>query len=262
MIEPLFCTVVQVPQKARAALHVHEAQLALLLQLVRTILQSSGAMSGSGYRLAAVDIINHLTRCQVPHDMHFTSHIDKCMSSRRIEGIPFYQCGLHWAESYKLYLHGGQAVDLQPEEPRAGLRSSDTALLRVRLSRFNTAVLRIVAADVAGLPDSEQVPQENLQFSKAHQCFLPQWQSEVCFGIDVWAWEQVRQAAAGFVEAHDRTLDRILGEAASLGSKGWQPGEQELEAATLVLQLLARLVPYHQKHPSSAAIDLRIKAYQ
>lgn len=50
-----------------------------------------------------------------------------------------------------------QAIDLQPEEPRAGQRSSDTTSLRVRLSRFNTAVLRVVAANVAGLPDSEQV---------------------------------------------------------------------------------------------------------
>lgn len=56
---------VQVPPKARAALHVHEAQLALLLRLVRTALQASGAASGSGYRLAAVDIIHQLTRCQV-----------------------------------------------------------------------------------------------------------------------------------------------------------------------------------------------------
>ncbi len=73
---------------------------------------------------------------------------------------------------------------------------------------------------------------------------------------------QVRQAAAGFVEAHGRTLERVLTEAASAGAKGWQPGEAELEAAALVLQLLARLVPYHQKHPSSTAIDLRLKAYQ
>lgn len=73
---------------------------------------------------------------------------------------------------------------------------------------------------------------------------------------------QVRQAAAGFVEAHGRTLERVLTEAASTGAKGWQPGEAELEAAALVLQLLARLVPYHQKHPSSTAIDLRLKAYQ
>ena len=70
---------------------------------------------------------------------------------------------------------------------------------------------------------------------------------------------QVRQAAAAFVEAHARTLERIIGEA---GSKSWQPGEAELEAAALVLQLLARLVPYHAAHPSTAAVDLRLKAYQ
>lgn len=72
----------------------------------------------------------------------------------------------------------------------------------------------------------------------------------------------MRQAAGGFVEAHERTLERILSEAASPGSKGWHPEEQELEAAALVLQLMARLVPYHQKYPSNAAIDLRVKAYQ
>jgi hypothetical protein len=77
-----------------------------------------------------------------------------------------------------------------------------------------------------------------------------------------WAFEQVRQAAAAFVDAHARALERMLGDAASLGSKGWQPGEPDLEAATLVLQLLARLVPHHLAHPSSAAVDLRLKAYQ
>ena len=81
-------------------------------------------------------------------------------------------------------------------------------------------------------------------------------------GVEMGPITQVRQAAAGFVEAHERTLERILSEAASPGSKGWQPGDQELEAAALLLQLLARLVPYHQKHPSTAAIDLRVKAYQ
>ncbi len=63
----------QVPPKARAALHVHEAQLALLLRLLRSALQASGAGSGSGYRLAAVDIINQLTRCQVRALLHLQS---------------------------------------------------------------------------------------------------------------------------------------------------------------------------------------------
>ena len=34
---------------------------------------------------------------------------------------------------------------------------TDTSSLRVRLGRFNVAVLRVVTASVAGLPDSEQV---------------------------------------------------------------------------------------------------------
>jgi hypothetical protein len=53
----------QAVPKARAALRVHEAQLALLLRLVRSALQSPSA--GSGHRLAAVDIINQLVHCQV-----------------------------------------------------------------------------------------------------------------------------------------------------------------------------------------------------
>ncbi len=47
-------------------------------------------------------------------------------------------------------------MDLQPEEPRVDSKT-DTSSLRVRLGRFNVAVLRVVTASVAGLPDSEQV---------------------------------------------------------------------------------------------------------
>ena len=47
-------------------------------------------------------------------------------------------------------------MDLQPEEPRADSKSN-TSSLRVRLGRFNIAVLRVVTASLAGLPDSEQV---------------------------------------------------------------------------------------------------------
>lgn len=54
----------QVSPKARAAPHVLKANLGLLLRLVRTALQASGAMSSSGYRPAAVDINNQrAARC-------------------------------------------------------------------------------------------------------------------------------------------------------------------------------------------------------
>lgn len=55
---------VQVPPKARAALQVNEARLALLLQAVRTSLQLPA--SAHSFRLAAVDITNQLAHCQVP----------------------------------------------------------------------------------------------------------------------------------------------------------------------------------------------------
>ena len=50
-----------------------------------------------------------------------------------------------------------QAVDLQPEEPATVSHHSEHVSLRERLLRFNVAVLRIVAAACAGLPDSKQV---------------------------------------------------------------------------------------------------------
>ena len=49
-----------------------------------------------------------------------------------------------------------QAVDLQPEEPATVTQHSAHVSLRERLLRFNVAVLRIVAAACAGLPDSKQ----------------------------------------------------------------------------------------------------------
>ena len=64
------------------------------------------------------------------------------------------------------------------------------------------------------------------------------------------------------MEAHGRALERLLEEAGSAGSRGWVPGAAELEAAALVLQLLARLVPLHARQPSPVALDLRLRAYQ
>ncbi len=55
---------VQVPPKARVALQVNEARLALLLQAVRASLQAQ-TPSAASFRLAAVDITAQLARCQV-----------------------------------------------------------------------------------------------------------------------------------------------------------------------------------------------------
>lgn len=56
----------QVAPKARAALHVHEAQLALLLALVQGAMsRDTEIMDGSsGHRLAAITLITELTHCQ------------------------------------------------------------------------------------------------------------------------------------------------------------------------------------------------------
>ena len=168
----------QVAPKARAALHVHEAQLALLLALVQ------GAMSpdadamiggGGGHRLAAITVITELAHCQ--------ASLPACCKSM-LAGMCALVCSPLWrimmivlegstagnlgVELYIVFgvtclLQGcpqvwflAQAVDLQPEEPRADSKT-DTSSLRVRLGRFNIAVLRVANASVAGLPDSEQV---------------------------------------------------------------------------------------------------------
>lgn len=54
----------QVPPKARVALQVNEARLALLLQALRASLQAQ-APSAASFRLAAVEMTAQLSRCQV-----------------------------------------------------------------------------------------------------------------------------------------------------------------------------------------------------
>lgn len=56
----------QVAPKARAALHVHEAQLALLLALVQGAMSPDAdtADGGGGHRLAAITLITELAHCQ------------------------------------------------------------------------------------------------------------------------------------------------------------------------------------------------------
>ncbi|CAK0757624.1 hypothetical protein CVIRNUC_002556 [Coccomyxa viridis] len=120
-----------------------------------------------------------------------------------------------------------QAIDLQPEEPAAVLQHSKHTSLRERLLRFNVAVLRVVAAACAGLPHSKQMS----------------------------------AAAAEFVAAHRGALERMLGDAAALGTRAWQPGADDLEAAALALQLLQALAPHHREHRTAAAQDLWSKAF-
>jgi hypothetical protein len=51
----------------------------------------------------------------------------------------------------------------------------------------------------------------------------------------------VRAQAAEFVDAHPELLARLLSEAASPGSMTWAPGDEELEQASLAVQLVAGL---------------------
>lgn len=98
------------------------------------------------------------------------------------------------------------ALDVQPEEPGFGSLSWETSF-RHRLHLLLTPTLRLVLALVTGLPDSPFV----------------------------------RQQAAGFIEAHSRTLVRIMHDVASPGVRGWEPSEMELQQGLLAAQLLTEL---------------------
>jgi hypothetical protein len=55
---------------------------------------------------------------------------------------------------------------------------------------------------------------------------------------------EAREQVAAFVEAHARSLARVLRDAASPGVRGWEPSDSELEEAALAAQLLAELAPH------------------
>ncbi len=52
---------------------------------------------------------------------------------------------------------------------------------------------------------------------------------------------EVQGAACLFIRTFHRTLQHILDDAASMGTRLWEPGTQELKLATLVLQLLTQV---------------------
>ena len=68
-------------------------------------------------------------------------------------------------------------------------------------------------------------------------------------------------AAAEFVAAHHGALERMLGDAAALGTRAWQPGPDDLEAAALALQLLRALAPRHRERRTAAVQDLWSRAF-
>ena len=53
---------------------------------------------------------------------------------------------------------------------------------------------------------------------------------------------EVQGAACLFIRTHHHTLQSILADAASPGTRLWEPGTQELRLATLVLQLLTQVL--------------------
>ncbi|KAL4457392.1 hypothetical protein ABPG75_012257 [Micractinium tetrahymenae] len=118
-----------------------------------------------------------------------------------------------------------RAIDLQPEEPGFG-QYTGAASLRQRLHQLLTPLLRLVLAIVTALPNSSAV----------------------------------REQALSFVDAHARTLTRVLHDAASPGIRGWEPGDAELEEATLAVQLLAELAPVRDL--LQAAPQLQEAAYR
>eukprot|EP00887_Chlorella_sp_A99_P002898 scaffold6.g2898.t1 len=118
-----------------------------------------------------------------------------------------------------------RALDLQPEEPGFA-QLSGAASLRARLHALFTPALRLALSIASALPASGPV----------------------------------REQAGAFVDAHTRALVRVLYDAASPGVRGWEPGDAELEEATLAVQLLSELAG--QRPPLAIAPQLQEAAYR
>ncbi|KAK9817460.1 hypothetical protein WJX74_003584 [Apatococcus lobatus] len=72
---------------------------------------------------------------------------------------------------------------------------------------------------------------------------------------------EVQAAACLFIRTHHHTLQSILIDAASPGTRLWEPGTQELRLATLVLQLLTQ-VPGDQQSLPECSADLKDSAFR
>ncbi|GLC49201.1 hypothetical protein PLESTB_000193200 [Pleodorina starrii] len=111
------------------------------------------------------------------------------------------------------------ALDIVPDDPataplRGGLSAFPSASVssdsvRFRLNALTAPLLRLLLTVLAALPDSAAV----------------------------------RADAAAFASAHHKLLCRLMADAAGVGTRGWAPGDMELELADLALGLLVRLVP-------------------
>jgi len=125
-------------------------------------------------------------------------------------------------------LSGCQILGLQPEEPGFASAGSIVSTLRQRLHLLITPALRLVLAIFTALPHSAPV----------------------------------REQTVAFISAHSRTLARILRDAASPGVRGWEPGDEELDEATLVLQLLTHVAPSAWLVSPGVAAQLQEAAYR
>ena len=120
-----------------------------------------------------------------------------------------------------------KCIDLQPEEP--GFGSASTAatttdsLMSLRHSLFQiiSPALRLVLTLITALPHSGPV----------------------------------REQTTVFVSTHARAFARILREAASAGVRGWEPGDGEIEQATLVVQLLCELAQHRVDAPVPVVVQ-------
>lgn len=108
-----------------------------------------------------------------------------------------------------------QIIDIQPEEPgfsSTTVAAAAGATIRQRLHSIIAPLLRLIVTLLLALPGNTAA----------------------------------REQTAAFAVAHARTLARLLRDAASQGVRGWEPGDAELDEATLVICLLTEMVPYRR----------------